>query len=172
MWTWLKSFFVRDRLDIYSPKERLIYKFFNGERMVTIDPIVLNQRVMDAWPDMSIPMKIAMSSSKAAKQGRIDAVNKIREVFMLKPLTNGIEVVNTLTDVEAINLLTAFLTYCGNVKKNSPTLPTMSKPTEDFKPTSGNAPPTSSTSDSGSTENECLTEKPVPSNTESVSPSV
>jgi hypothetical protein len=154
--SWLYGLLTReeDRWDTYKPSQRAIFNYFNGERMVKADPLVLWKKVMDKAPDLDIDFKVSKSPSKNADQAHQNLIKNIRTMFNIKQLENGIEPNDTLTDNECIDLVNKFLTYCGWVKKNSSnsaTPATATSPSTNSPTSNGEVPPTPSTSDSGST---------------------
>lgn len=171
MWNWLKKLFTWSDWpakpapkggedDLYTPGERRIYRYFDGEKDVAVDPMPLWKRLMEHGTDLSIKLRVAYSESKANVQAHTDLVKKIREVFVLKPFEEG-----GLTESETVNLLHHFLTFVGVIKKNSPSSTT--EPGEGTPPTSSpsseDAPPTRSGSDSTSTATATSTDMPPPS---------
>ena len=155
MFSWFKK-----RNDIYSPKERKIFSYFDGERTVKADPLALYKRVMDKGPSLSIDIAVSSSQSKDAAKAQKELVENIRKIFNVKSLTNEIECVGTLTDTEVLNLLDMFMDYTADVKKNSKTLPTTATTTP-LSTTSKNDQATTSTMDSGSTKTEPSISEPV-----------
>lgn len=165
--TYLLSFFTRgkplatvaDPLDIYKPRERRIYYYFDGAKQVAADPMVLYKRLMSKEPDLSFDMKLATSESKDATKGHNNAVAKLRDVFSVKPLEEG-----GLTELEAIDLFDHFMEWSGMVKKNSS--PSATSPTATLGSTGSSlegSPPSPNSLGSGSTASEPSTEEPVPS---------
>ena len=152
-----KSIVAEEPYDIYRPKERLIYQYWDGSKMVCADPMVLYKRMMAVGPELSIHIKVSQSTSKDAGKAHEALVVKTREIFSVKTLDE-----NGLTEVEAIELLDHFLTYCEHVKKNSSaflTSSTSSAPSE----SSGESPSTGNSSASGSTAEGPSTAEPEPS---------
>lgn len=158
MFAWLKNLFAeKDRIDVYRPRERLVYSFFTGEKTIKVDPLVYYKKIMEIGPELSIDMKVANSQSKDAKKAHDSYVAKIREVFGIKAFSNG-----GLSDIECAELLDHFLTFCDTLKKNTKPSPTPSKPMEDSKSTSPSVPNTESILDSGSIVKEPSIAKPEP----------
>lgn len=174
MWTWLKKLFsgaaaeeTRRLPDTYKPTERVIYNYWDGEKMIRADPMVLFKAIMAAGADLWIDIKVSMSEMKDAPKAFDNAVKKIRGIFNVKSLTDG-----GLTEAETLNLFDSFLVYVEELKKNSKTFPTL--PTATSVPlgnSTGASPPTPNTSDSGSTDNVPLTVAPSMSPSEPASPS-
>jgi hypothetical protein len=140
----LNLFRPRERYDLYTPGQRLIYSFHDGSKVVRADPLELYRKLMAVGPELNVDMKVSVSPSKDAPRAHENVVKKVREVFGVKPLEEG-----GLTELEAIQLLDHFLTFCGFVKKNSSQPPTSSTATEEPSPSSPGSPPTSPSSGSG-----------------------
>lgn len=171
MFQWLKNLFRRkERYDVYTPSEKLIYAYYNGKDWVSADPIAVFRRLKDVWGDLSVDMKVARSPMKDATVGHRKALDKIRKIFNLTPLREDLYADNTLTDLQASDLLEHFLTYVGSLKKNSSQNQTSATETSDSTPsTSEDSQPTQSIADSGSTENGQATEQQQESVSESPS---
>lgn len=149
MFGWFKK-----KKDIYSPEERQIFKFFNGSRIVYADPIPLWKRVADVGPILSIDIKVANSMSKDAGTAKELAASKVRKIFNLKELENGIEIPTegTLTDDECFGVLNEFLEWSNRLKKNSKTTVISAEETlPSLDSSSVDSPPTKNTQASGST---------------------
>lgn len=155
MFLWL--FNNKRKIDIYYPKERLIYSYFNGEQTIKEDPMILWKKLMDHGPSLSIDIKVSKSPSKDAVKAHTNLVKTIREVFNVKSLCD-----NGLTEVETTDLLDHFMEYCDQLKKNSSQLQTQSTPLVGSNNTSKEDPPTQASLDFGSTENEFNTDVPEP----------
>lgn len=162
---WILSFFQvkeEERYDLYKPSERNVYTYFSGytkDTMVKADPVVLWKKVMDKGAEIDADWKAAATpQSKFAKGARENLIKNIRGIFNLKPFEEG-----GLSEWDATDLLIHFMTYCGMIKKNSNPLPTSSPNTEDSTSSGEANPPTQPSLDSGSTETDKPTEKPVPS---------
>lgn len=137
------------RADTYLPAERLIYRYFNGSKVIAADPVLLFRGILGVGPELSAEIKIARSPSAEAPKAHADAVAKVRNIFKAAPLS---EDGTGLGDQECLDLLDHFLIYCDGLKKNMS--PTVTSPEETSAPTpssSGGSPPTGSTPDSGST---------------------
>ncbi len=142
MFNWLKSWFRtvpkpkpepqgEDGLgnESWTPEETGIYSYWNGERVIKADPLVLYKRVMAVGPELSIDMKVALSISKDAPVKQAEVAKRIRELFLVLPLHNEFELEHpdgrkTLTDTQVFELLDSFMGYCDNVKKNGRVNPT------------------------------------------------
>lgn len=147
------------RGDLYHPRDRLIYRYFDGQREVAADPMVLYKLLMDVGPEIGIDMKVAASPSKDAGKAHDKMVQKIRGAFGVLPLKDG-----GLTDLESVELLQHFLVFVDAIKKNSSPLPTSPGETPaPSAPSSVAGPPTPSSSGSGSTGGGSSTVGPPPS---------
>lgn len=180
-WNWIKSFWPKrsdnlDRFGLYHPREREIYEYFDGDKIVKADPMVLYKRVMAKGPEIAIDMSVARSPLKAAGKAHDDLIRKIRDIFNVKPLDVG-----GLTEQETMDLFDDFLIYVDAVKKNTTPPPTSQEgtlpPTSPSTAPSGDGssaldPPSPSSSDSGSASNGSSTDTPPPSPTEQPLPSV
>lgn len=173
MFRWLRRLRnTEDRFDMYKPKERLIFHYFNGSEIVDADPMVLYKRVMAEYKDIHIEGMVARSLSKDAPKMHTKLASRIRTLFDIKPL-QGVSCKGTLTDTEVINLLDAFYIYCGSVSKKSNPMSTTPEATSDhIESTSGAGSPTENTSASGSVAEEPSTEKQSQSTSVPGSPSV
>lgn len=145
--------------EMYRPRERLLYEFWDGEKHVKADPMVLWNALMEVWPDLIVDMKLANSQHSQATKGWHAQIIKVRKVFSIKPFEEG-----GLTETESMAILYDFWAWCEELKKNYPQTPTSAGATS---PTSGStsaaSPPTSSTSPSTSTGSESSTGDPGPS---------
>lgn len=168
-WSWLVSFFrktpalIQESYDVYLPQDREIYSYFDGEKVVRVDPMPIYKKIMAIGPELSVDIKVARSPMKDAQKAHGAAVRKIREVFSIKEFDKG-----GLTEQESMDLLDHFLDYADSIKKNSST--SVISPPETSLPTSvplpdlsgvGSVPnqPTTNTSDSGSTVSELSIDK-------------
>jgi hypothetical protein len=168
MFGWLRRLF--GKTEPYSPKERLIFEFWNGEKTVQGDPMRLYKKMMDVGPALSIALKVAKSQSKDAGVMHSKAVKLIKEIFSIKDL-DGVDAAGTLTEPQCLDLLDEFMEWNDDLKKATRRSQTTSKPSAASEPTSDEGPPTESTTDSGSTGDEYITGEAVPSPTGSESPS-
>lgn len=155
MFGWLKNLFRRkERYDVYTPSEKCIYTYWNGKEWANADPIAVFRRLKEVWGDLSVDMKVARSPMKDATIAHRKALDKIRKIFNLAPLRDDLYADNTLTDVQASDLLDHFLTYVGSLKKNSSQIPTSVEETSDSMPsTSEDSQPIPSIAACGSIEN-------------------
>lgn len=148
-----------EEYNLYKPKERLIYTYWDGFKDVACDPYVLYKKLMAKGTDLSIDIKVANSQSKDAAAAHNSMIAKLRIIFDLKSYEEG-----GLTELETIGLMDHFLLFARRVKKNTSHFPTSQTATSDSSPSSteGNRPTTNG-SDSGSTANEPSTAEPPPS---------
>lgn len=165
MFKWL--FGGGDESGTFSPKKRLLYRYFNGAEIVRADPMVLYKKVMDVGPELAIDMKVAGSPLKDATKAHGKVVEKIRKIFNLKPFEHG-----GLSEIEATDLLDHFLTYCEDVKKNMNSPMTLPKETTASTPaSSGDKPVMPPPSVTGSTDAGASTGQPASSPMGQPSPS-
>lgn len=178
--TWLealKSYFfkapveIADPVDLFRPKERDIYHYFDGTAVRDADPLPLYRKMKDVITDLEVEFKVASSGMKGADEHYTSAVNRIRGIFDLKPFPEG-----GLTEMECVALFRHFFNYSGGVKKKLPPSSTPSPGTSDDTPPSTEpvpepSPPTELSSGSGSTASEPTTEPPAESPSASILPS-
>lgn len=167
IFSFVTNWFRGGRPDLYRPRERLIYSYHTGERVVRADPLVLYRRVMDEGPELAVDIKVSQSpmAGAGAAQGAVAA--RVRRMFGLKPLADG-----GLGEVECVELLDHFLEYCSGVKKNTGPTPTSAAATSaPTAPSWAAAPPTPPTSASGSTASASPPAGPAPSPSGPPSPS-
>jgi len=156
MLNFIKNIFrKKDPLSIYRPKERMIFQFWNGQKMVSGDPLVLFKRMSDVGPELAIDIKVSSSPSKDASKAHNNVVDKIRGIFGVQSLEQG-----GLSELETLQLLDTFLLYCDRVKKNSSQSVIWPTPSVDSTSSSEENPPTLNSSDSGSIESESKTDEP------------
>ena len=154
MFAWFWSLFARSRDDIYHPRERNVFTYFNGTRRVRVDPLVLWNQIMAVGPSLSIDLKVARSASKDAAKADTNAVATIRKLFGIAPLVGGLELPpeGSLTGQECCELLDAFLVYCERAKKKWNKPATSVAETSPATPSSSaDVPATELSSDSTST---------------------
>lgn len=164
MFSWFKP-----KEDVYRPKERMIFSYFDGDKVVRADPLALYKRVMDMGPSLSIDSAVAISQSSNATKAQNELIANIRSIFLLRPL-NGIDCTGTLTDIETLNLLDEFMHYTETLKKNSRISRTASTVSADSKTIAKEDQATSNISDSGSIDNESSTDVQQSSPTDKRSP--
>jgi len=174
MFGWLKNiiknWICKDDLSIYMPKERKLFSYFNGEKLIREDPMTLYFKMMEVGPELAIDIKVAVSPMKDADDFRKKAYDKMRSVFGVNrhtPDTPG------LTDLETIDLFSRFQAYLDDLKKNVKSTPT---PVEETLVPSVSSSvenqPTSSSLHSGSPVNGFSTEKSKSSDSASPQPTV
>ena len=116
MFGWIRRLFGKEEsLEIWTPGERRIFAYFDGQQVRKADPIVLYKELMARGPEIDISRKVAASESKDALKAHGDLVALIREVFGVQTLAGG-----GLTDPEVVDLLDYFLGYVEDVKKKCP----------------------------------------------------
>ena len=151
-------FSKRDDYSVYSPKERIIYEYFDGEKTIKADPIVLYKRVMEKRADILIDTKVANSASKDASKAHNNLMDNLRWVFSVKKIEDS-----GLTDPEVGNLFDHFMIYCDRVKKNSSPSPISSNSSEVLHCSSEGDQHILSSSVSGSKDEESNTVEPASS---------
>ena len=164
----------RTEADFYRSRERFIYSFWNGERVVHADPQVLYTRIAEHGPELSIDLKVGRSPMKGAKESHERAIQTIRDAFGFKapPADNPLECTDVLTQLEVEQELNKFLSWCEELKKKLPPMPTTAgAASRNGASSPAAAPPTPSGSVSGSTATAVSTEPPGPSPTEPALPS-
>jgi len=167
MLNWAKRLFSRDAAEVYSVRERMIYTYWDGQRWVKADPMVLHKNIMKVGPELDVAMKVAASPLKEAPFEHDRYMKFVRDAFGVKSFSEG-----GLTDLEVADLLDHFFAFCSGVKKNSNPTPTSAATTSpSTASTAGGGPPTPSTSASGSTASGSSTGGPSPSPTAPPSPS-
>lgn len=167
LFSWVRRLFGRERTNLYLPKDRLIFYYGDGQRVVAADPMELWRNFEEVRGDLAAASMVARSQSKDAGKMYRKMVEYIRKIFDVKPLKEG-----GLTEQETTDLLNSFLLYCDELKKNSRRYPTSRTATpEPSASSSGDSPPTPSGSGSGSTEKGPSTDVPAPSPSVPASPS-
>lgn len=158
---------------MYSPKDRKIYFYHNGERVIAADPLIIARRIADAGAEFQTACGAATGAAgKWTRQAQDEVAKHLRTIFNLKPLTNGEEVIGTLSDDECADLFLHFREFQKGVKKNSRMTVTPARAVSPSSgPTSVASPPTSNTSASASTNGDSSTAKPPSSPTGPASPS-
>lgn len=153
MFSWFKK--KNKTIDnIYSPKERCIYEYFDGQKQVKADPLVLYKRLQDCSTDLSVDMRLANSIHSDANKGHTNAIKKIQTIFSIKPFDEG-----GLSEMEAMSLLEHFLFFCDELKKKVSPSATSSTTSEASRTSSPTGRPTSTTSGFGSTANAAIFDK-------------
>lgn len=113
MFGWFFKLFQKEDVDYYKPKERLLYKYFDGQKKVLADPMVLYRRMVEKGTELSLDMQVADSMSKDRFKARIAVIKKINDIFSIKGQNEG-----GLTEAESEGLLTHFINWCDDLKKN------------------------------------------------------
>lgn len=155
------------RYDVYQPKERAIYSYFNGQEVLRIDPITLYKKLMEIGPELDIDIKVANSESKDAAKAQAKVIERIRWVFSVKSLEEG-----GLTEDETAGLLDHYLRFTDQVKKNLNYLGTSWAPSVASEPPLAANPVTSNSSDCGCAGSAVSTSKATSSPSEPAWPSV
>lgn len=157
MFGWLKRIFSKEDLGFYKPKERLIYKYFDGSKNMTADPMLLYRRLMEKSPDLSIDIQVSNSVSKDRNKARDSMLEKIRWIFSLRKFEE-----EGLTEAECELLLEHFVNWCDDLKKKyNPSLISHTETLPPTKVSSVDNQHIQNTLDSGSTEVETNTEEPI-----------
>ncbi len=120
MWNWLTSLFTTkdiNTVDVYKPKDRLIYKYWDGTKFRLADPMVLYKRISAKWATLSVDMKVAGSPSKDALEKHNSMIKTQREIFEVEPYKEQEN--SGLTELEVMQLFDDFMIYSGILKKNS-----------------------------------------------------
>lgn len=164
MWEWIKSWFKKNESDtvgIFRLRDRKIYTYFDGQKDVQADPMILYKGLMANGPELAAELKLALSAmaGKAATEAHDSAIAQIRQVFNIKPLAES-----GLTEGETLDLMSSFWEYMETLKKN--TSPSATLPTEipqTFNPYLDASRPTRTSSGCGPAEAELSTEEPMQS---------
>lgn len=183
LWQWLRALWgpplplspeekgIPGLVDHYTPQERRIYAYFDGEKTRRVDPLVLWRKVMEKYEDFKVEVKVAFSPSKDAAAAWQQAVGRIRLMFDVKPWDEATGA--GLTEDECFDLIDHFTAYMDALKKGSSPMQTSAEETSGVTAsTSAANPPTSNTSASGPTANAPSTATPELSTTEPPLPSV
>jgi hypothetical protein len=150
MFGWFK------KADYYGDRQKKLFKYWNGSRVVKADPLVIYKKFLEVRPDLAVNIKLARSAHKDSNEGHDKAMAKIREVFQIPVPANELEPKGTLTHSELSGLLDSFLTYIDKLKKNSRPLVTSSTnmvtqpSSNDFQPTKNSVVSTSTAKESSS----------------------
>lgn len=100
--------------NVFRPDERYIYNYWDGEKMVRADPMVLWGKFMTVWPELSVDIKLAFSNHSDSFKGRENITIKGRQIFSLKETGEG-----GLSGEQIMNLMDHFIKYCNHLKKNT-----------------------------------------------------
>lgn len=157
--SWFSWFRSGERPDFWKPSKRLIYSYFDGEKTLHADPMVLYRALVGCGPELSAAIKVATSPLDAADKAQDEVLGKLRKIFNVKPKLEG-----GLTETEVVDLFDHFLIFTESVKKKPKKSATSSDQTSSAaSPGSwGDAPPTPTSSASGSTASGPSTDKPTP----------
>ncbi len=180
LWHWLRSRFTRNSDAIpYRAGERLVFRYWNGSRWVSADPLVLYRRITEHGDELKADMAVASMTIPNQWTGPAQAkvAERFREIFNLAPLHNGVETTlpdgtQTLTDTEAGDLFGAFMDWCEELKKKHPISSTPSMATLDSIVLPGGAPATPPSPASSSSDAAPSIDRSPPLPTEPASPSV
>lgn len=148
-------------VDTFSVKERHIYHYFDGQKVVHADPMILWKKVMANGNEINADIAASrMPQSKFARPAWENLITRLREIFAVKSLEEG-----GLTEQETVNLFDHFMLYCHGAKKKPNEPPTTpgetSPPTPSPAGPSGGPPPTTTSgSVSSRTETESSGEGP------------
>lgn len=104
--------------NVFHPKDRVLYKFWDGKDQVTADPLVLFKKLMEKGKEVSHNMKLSNSNDSNSTQGHSNLVANARWIFNVKPLELG-----GLTEQECVNLLDHFLSWCSDITNKFPIRP-------------------------------------------------
>ena len=166
MFNWLRNMFKRDKensFDFYKPKERKLYKYWDGQKIVEEDPMILWKRMMEVRPELITSIKLSQSIHKDAVLGHNDMVSYMRKIFFVKPYGEG-----GLTESELSNLFDHFMSFCWTVKKKVNTYATSATETSPSTESSSvESHPTEKPLGFGSTEKEPNREEPTQLQSES-----
>jgi hypothetical protein len=166
-------------IDLYRPKERKLYGYWNGYKTIWEDPMVLWKRFMDVGPELSADIRasnfVLNNNYKASIEASDNIIDKIRSIFDVKPYDKENPCQSGLTEIQLTDLLGHFMMYCDYIKKNGqenpPPMPTGEPtPSPSNLPTEGN-PAMKLDSVSTSTEELPSIDKPTLSPSVSESPS-
>jgi hypothetical protein len=101
--------------DIFQPDERLIFHFFDGEKVVRADPMILWERMKERWNDLWVDAAVAFSQLdvKGKKEAREKWFANVCWIFKVRELDGS----GGLTRAEIQGLYASFQTYCEWAKK-------------------------------------------------------
>lgn len=117
--------------------DRLIFKFFDGERERAVDPLAALRRLRATGCDINAQLTLLNDAPDESirEEAWLSLVNATREVFDLKPLrddfTGGGGICRGLTEQETFDVFDRFGEFIDALKKNTnpkPTLPPSSEP--------------------------------------------
>lgn len=116
---------------LFTPSERLIYRYWNGSRQVAVDPVAVSRklaRIDDFNIDRDIQIAASGIPDAVVSLGRL--VSAARDVFDLEPFAEddrGRPV--GLTETQTVELLANFLTWLGEAQSDADPLPASPVPT-------------------------------------------
>jgi hypothetical protein len=143
----------------YTPGERKIFRFFNGKKIVGIDPLPVQFAFQEYPGDIERDAKMLSITSPEAQAEVAEAfrrmVGHVRRAFHLEPYDDER---GGLTDQECVDLFGAFTAFLADIKKKAGISVTPSRPV--IRPV-GSA--TANTSGSSSTVPAASTDRPSPS---------
>lgn len=174
MFVWLKNLLRKwvgqEDLSVYMPKERKIFTYWNGEKLIKDDPMTLYYRMLEVGPTLFIDLQVAMMPMNDSKDSHEKALVKMRSIFNVKKLTPDQP---GLGDIELFDLFNQFSNYINDLKKNAKVTSTRAEETlVPTKPSSPGSLPILNTSPSGSTVNVPSSEKSKPTDLPSPLPTV
>lgn len=149
----------------WKPKERNIYRYWNGEKDVEADPLEIQLAIANSKDDLTREIEVmGLTHPEAKGQGEAFSrvVETVRNVFKVPAFSsNGDR--HGLTAQECIELLTHFFGFLNELKKKEVFFPVTSRPKEKL----ADPLPTPNSSESSSTnhgkEEMPSTPKPLPS---------
>lgn len=178
MLSYIKSWFKKDELyedfnelDLYTEDERLIFSFFDGQKVRKVDPLPLFRRYLDISTDLEADFQAFESPipNKFAPQAYLNAIGRLRKMFEVEPFDKG-----GLTEIELRRTFDEFMIFCQIIKKKSKEFQTSQEGTSPGMPSLNqekeNSQGTSSSLDTGSTGKDSNTEMHLPSISEPVQP--
>lgn len=124
MFDWLRRLFSKPKPTapvvvpqdhaLYMPEQRKLFHYFDGEKVVRVDPIEQYRKYAKVRDEIEIARSVAASQSKDAEMQYLVMLAKIRELFSIPALgqTAG------LTEQETVDLYSSFVNYCLHLKKN------------------------------------------------------
>lgn len=94
-------------------KQRNIYRYFNGVKVVASDPMEIYRAIMDVAGDLEGDIQVAFSAFKlkGAAEAHNNMIAKLHSIFKINHLKDG-----GLTDMECVDLLNHFLDFCNKIR--------------------------------------------------------
>lgn len=102
-------------MNLYTERERQIYRYWDGQKTVCVDPAEIYSRIMSRGPELNADMQLACSKvapAAWAAKGQSAMIGKIRDFFNIKSLAEG-----GLTETEIQELFGHFFAFCDNIRK-------------------------------------------------------